>query len=245
MRTFGIIGNPLNHSFSAKYFMQKFETEKIDAVYNLYPLDNITDFSRLLETTRLAGLNVTQPYKVQIIPYLQRLDDTAQAIGAVNVVRFDYTPSGTPFMTGYNTDCLGFMNSIKPLLLPTDTNALILGTGGAAKAVVYALQLLGVQTQLVSRTSARGIPYSALTQTIIGNHSVIVNCTPLGMYPDIDNCPPFPFQWLTEKHLLFDCIYNPEETLFLKKGKEKGTRTQNGLGMLLGQAQSAWKIWES
>lgn len=236
MRHFGIIGFPLLHSFSAKYFSEKFANEHIDAEYSLYPIEENhlqKEAKRLFAS--LDGMNVTMPYKQTIIPYLDSLDDTAQAVGAVNVVHQHI---------GYNTDCLGFMESIKPLLRPYDRKALVLGTGGASKAVCYGLRQLDIEPTLVSRTPHSGmLGYEDLTKDIMETHTIIVNCTPLGMLPKIDTCPPIPYEAITARHLLFDCVYNPEETLFLRKGKEQGAMTQNGMGMLIGQAKAAWKIW--
>ena len=238
MRHYGIIGYPLLHSFSAKYFNEKFATEKIEAEYSLYPtkVESLKlKVERLLNS--LDGFNVTLPYKQAIIPYLDRLDETAEAIGAVNVVYKH---------VGYNTDCLGFIESIRPLLGKEDKKALVLGTGGASKAVCYGLTKLGVSPTLVSRTPKEGmIGYEALDEEIMKQYTVIVNCTPLGMYPDVDSCPDIPYELLSARHLLFDCVYNPEETLFLKQGKAQGARIKNGMEMLIGQAQAAWKIWES
>ena len=182
-------------------------------------------------------LDVTLPYKQAIIPYLDRLDETAEAIGAVNVVHR---------RVGYNTDCLGFMDSIKPLLRGYDKQALVLGTGGASKAVCYGLRKLGITSILVSRTPREGIlGHDELTDEVMAAHTIIVNCTPLGMFPDVDSCAPIPYEHITARHLLFDCVYNPEETLFLRKGKAQGATTRNGIEMLIGQAKAAWKIWSN
>ena len=240
MRHYGIIGYPLHHSFSARYFNEKFEREQIEAEYSLYPIDNDewqkANGQRVKELIdRLDGMNITFPYKQAVIPYLDRLDETANMIGAVNVI---YK------RVGYNTDCLGFMDSIRPLLRNYDTRALVLGTGGAAKAVCYGLTKLGITPTLVSRTPKEGmLGYNELTDNVMTAHTLIVNCTPLGMLPDIDSCPPIPYEKITARHLLFDCVYNPEETLFLSKGKAQGATIHNGLDMLTGQAQAAWKIW--
>lgn len=237
MRHFGIIGFPLLHSFSAKYFNEKFATEKIEAEYSLYPMKELTSerVNDLLDS--LDGFNVTLPHKQTIIPFLERLDETAETIGAVNVVCNK---------VGYNTDCLGFMDSIRPLLRDYDKQALVLGTGGASKAVCYGLRKLGITPTLVSRKPKEGmIGYEDLTPAVMHTHTVIVNCTPLGMLPDIDSCPAIPYEQITARHLLFDCVYNPEETLFLSKGKAQGATIRNGMEMLTGQAKAAWKIWSS
>ena len=236
MRHYGIIGFPLLHSFSAKYFNEKFATEHIEAEYSLYPT-GIEDLRLKIEDLldSLDGFNVTLPYKQAIIPFLDRLDETAQAIGAVNVV---YK------RVGYNTDCLGFMESIKPLLRAYDNKALVLGTGGASKAACYGLRKLGITPTLVSRNPKEGqLGYKDLTPEIMAEHTIIVNCTPLGMYPDVSSCPDIPYDLITARHLLFDCVYNPDQTLFLQKGKAQGATIQNGIGMLYGQAKEAWKIW--
>ena len=236
MRHFGIIGYPLLHSFSARYFNEKFAAEKIDAEYSLYPTkeENLKSVvENLLDS--LEGMNVTFPYKQTVIRYLEGLDKTAEAIGAVNVVHKHI---------GYNTDCLGFIESIQALLRPYDKQALVLGTGGASKAVCYGLRKLGVVPVLVSRTpNGNMLGYDQLSAEIMATHTIIVNCTPLGMLPDIDTCPSIPYDLITERHLLFDCVYNPEETLFLRKGKAQGALIKNGMEMLTGQAQAAWKIW--
>ena len=238
MRHYGIIGFPLLHSFSAKFFNEKFATERIEAEYSLYPLnkDEWTNGERLMDLLdSLDGFNVTLPYKQEVIPYLERLDETAEAIGAVNVV---YK------RVGYNTDCLGFIESMRPLVREYNQKALVLGTGGASKAVCYGLRKLGISPTLVSRTPKAGmLGYDALTQEVMDSHTIIVNCTPLGMLPDVDSCPDIPYERLSARHLLYDCVYNPEETLFLKKGKAQGCTIKNGLDMLYGQAKAAWRIW--
>lgn len=236
MRHYGIIGYPLHHSFSAKYFSEKFKREGIEAEYSLYPI-GMEDLRLKIKDLfhRLDGMNVTMPYKQTIIPYLDRLDETAEAVGAVNVVHK---------RVGYNTDCIGFMESIKPLLRDSDRKALVLGTGGASKAVCYGLKQLGIAPTLVSRTPKDGmIGYSDLTEGLMAEHTIIVNCTPLGMVPDTESYPPIPYELISAQHLLFDCIYNPEETVFLRKGRAQGAKTQNGIEMLYGQAKAAWKIW--
>lgn len=238
MRHYGIIGFPLFHSFSAKFFNEKFATEGIEAEYSLYPtkVESLKlKVERLLNS--LDGFNVTLPYKQEVIPYLERLDETAEAIGAVNVVYKH---------VGYNTDCLGFMESMRPLVREYDSKALVLGTGGASKAVCYGLRKLGISPTLVSRTPKAGmLGYDALTQEVMDSHTIIVNCTPLGMLPDVDSCPDIPYERLSARHLLYDCVYNPEETLFLKKGKAQGCTIKNGLDMLYGQAKAAWRIWSN
>lgn len=237
MRHFGIIGYPLLHSFSAKYFNEKFATEGIDAEYSLYPMKELTSERMDEIMNRLAGFNVTLPHKQAVIPFLERLDETAEAIGAVNVVHRH---------VGYNTDCLGFIDSIRPLLRDYDRKALVLGTGGASKAVCYGLRKLGVEPTLVSRMPKEGmLGYDELDEAVMAAHTVIVNCTPLGMLPDVESCPAIPYEMITARHLLFDCVYNPEVTLFLHKGQEQGAAIRNGMEMLTGQAKAAWKIWNN
>ena len=237
MRHFGIIGYPLQHSFSANYFTDFFAREHIDAEYSLYPIPT-EKLSRIGElVNKLDGMNVTMPYKQTVIPYLNCLDATAKAVGAVNVVHNHI---------GYNTDCLGFIASLQPLLRPHDRQALIFGTGGAAKAVVYGLKQLGVASTLVSRTpKICQLSYSQLDETLLKSHTILINCTPLGMYPNVNDCPPIPYELITSQHLLFDCVYNPKETLFLRRGKEKGAIIRNGIEMLYGQAKAAWEIWSN
>lgn len=237
MTHFGIIGYPLHHSFSAQFFNEKFRTEHIDAEYSLYPMEQVCDLKTWFEAHHLKGINVTMPYKQTVIPLLTRLDETAEKIGAVNVVNREEDGS----LVGYNTDAIGFYESIRPLLLPTDKKALILGTGGAAKAVRYGLEKLGLQATNVSRTPQAG--QLGYDQISLQDYQVIVNCTPLGMVPDTEHLPPIAYEQLNSAQLLYDCIYNPTETLFLKEGKARGCRTMNGLEMLYGQAKAAWHIW--
>ena len=237
MRHFGIIGYPLIHSFSAKYFNEKFESEKIDAEYSLYPTENLTGERMNELMNSLDGMNVTMPYKKDVIAYLDRLDETAEAIGAVNVIHD---------RVGYNTDCLGFIDSIRTLLQKKDKKALVLGTGGASKAVCFGLKKLGISPTLVSRTPQEGmLGYDDLTEAVMSDYTVIVNCTPLGMAPEEETFPPIPYEYISARHLLFDCVYNPEKTLFLQKGKVQGATTRNGMEMLYGQAKAAWKIWNN
>ena len=211
--------------------------EGIDAEYRLYEVDSLSEIDRLMAT--LHGFNVTYPYKQTIIPHLRTIDRVAQEIGAVNVVCEG---------RGYNTDWIGFRQSIVPHLTPNDQRALLLGTGGVSKAVQYALREMGIDYTLVSRQEARGerreaIGYGQLTKEVMEAHTIVVNCTPLGMYPDTESLPDIPYQHLTAKHLLYDCVYNPACTAFLRKGAEQGTRTVNGLAMLYAQADAAWEIW--
>lgn len=243
MQQFGLIGFPLIHSFSKKFFTEKFERESIDAQYNLNELTNISEFTALTETPNLCGLNVTIPYKEQVIPFLDELDDTAANIGAVNVIKF-IRKNGKLTLKGYNTDAIGFENSLKPYLKPQHQKALILGTGGASKAINFTLQKLGFETTFVSRTKKpTTLTYYELTAEIMAEYTVIVNASPVGTFPHADECPDIPYQFLTNKHLLYDVVYNPAETVFLKNGKEHGAQCLNGQEMLVGQAEAAWKIW--
>ena len=238
MRHFGIIGYPLHHSFSANYFNEKFAREGIEAEYSLYPVQigNLKfEIEKFLDT--LDGMNVTMPYKQEVIPFLDRLDETAQAIGAANVIHQ---------RVGYNTDCLGFIDSMRPLLREYDRQALVLGTGGASKAVCFGLRKLGITPTLVSRTPKEGmLGYDDLTDEVMAQHTIVVNCTPLGMVPNEESFAPIPYERISARHLLYDCVYNPEETLFLRKGRAQGATTQNGMKMLIGQAQAAWSIWNN
>ena len=243
MKHFGLIGFPLGHSFSKKFFSEKFQQENIDAQYDLYELPEIVAFEPLKEMDDLCGLNVTIPYKQQVMAYLQELDETAAEIGAVNVIKF-IRKDGELILKGYNTDAIGFEEAIKPLLKPAHTKALILGTGGASKALDYVLKKNGLQTTFVSRSAVEGgFTYDQLSAEIITEYKVIVNASPVGTFPKVDACPAIPYEFLTEDHLLYDLVYNPAETLFLKKGKERGAAVLNGESMLTGQAIAAWKVW--
>lgn len=243
MKQFGLVGFPLGHSFSKKYFTEKFEREGIDSHYDLFELKNISEFTKLKENPNLCGLNVTIPYKELVISYLDELDETAAQIGAVNVIKF-IRSEGKLRLKGYNSDAIGFENSIKPLLKPTHKKALILGTGGASKAIDFTLRKLGIETTFVSRTAKPGmLTYAQLTEEILKNYLIIVNASPVGTFPHSDECPEIPYQFISKNHLLFDVVYNPAETLFLKKGKERGASGLNGENMLIGQAIAAWNIW--
>ncbi len=246
MRVFGIIGYPLGHSWSAKFFAEKFSREGIqDTVYKMFPLESIADFPKLLEAEPdLFGLNVTIPYKEKVIQYLDELEGAAAENKAVNVIRFDRSGSKLK-LTGHNTDVAGFEQSLQDESISLPRNALVLGTGGASKAVNWVLKKHGCDFLLVSRNPSgeNTIGYNQLTEEIIKERTLIINTTPLGMVPDTDTFPPIPYQWLGQGHVLFDLVYNPPETLFLKKGKEAGCQTVNGSGMLTGQAIKAWEIW--
>lgn len=246
MQKYGLIGYPLGHSFSKSYFNQKFETEMVDAVYLNFEISDIKFLKNVLkENPELNGLNVTIPYKEQVIPYLDELDDDARQIGAINVIKFTKDLFGKSRLKGYNSDVIGFKQSIKPLLNEQHCKALILGTGGASKAILHGLTQLGIDVTFVSRQPKEScITYEEITPRIMQEHTVIVNTTPLGMFPHINDCPAIPYELLTSDHLLYDLIYNPDETLFMKKGKERGATVKNGLEMLLLQAFASWKIWQ-
>ena len=247
-RIYGLIGYPLGHSFSADYFNNKFLSEHLDAEYINFELKDLKELKYVLhENPELCGLNVTLPYKMAVIPLLDSLTDNARAIGAVNVIKFKREGLLTKLhLEGHNSDIIGFKQSIEPLLNETHKKALILGTGGASKAVFHGLKQLNLEAMYVSRTSeTEGITYDEITPEIIEDYTVIVNATPLGMYPKTDACPDIPYHFLTPHHLLYDLIYNPDETLFMKKGKTAGAVVKNGLEMLLLQAFISWEIWES
>ncbi len=246
MDKFGLIGYPLGHSFSKNYFNEKFANEDIDAVYMNFEIPSINDLPQVIaENPELKGLNVTIPYKEKVISYLDELDKDAREIGAINVIKVIRQKDSDPKLVGYNSDVIGFTKSIEPLLEPHHKKALILGTGGASKAVFHGLKQLGVEGPFVSRHERPNMfTYEELTAEVMDEYSVIVNTTPVGMYPHTDECPDIPYQYLTPNHLLYDLLYNPDVTLFMKKGEEKGATTKNGLEMLLLQAFAAWDIWE-
>lgn len=242
MRKFGLIGKNIDYSFSRTYFKNKFQKEKItDATYENFDLDSISFFNDILNNNKeIKGLNVTIPYKETVIPFLDKLSNTARKIGAVNTIKI--TKKGKRI--GYNTDAYGFEKSLKPLLKVNHTHALILGTGGASKAVAYSLKKLKIKYNFVSRrVGNKSFCYNELNKSIIQKHLIIINTTPLGTFPDIDKYPKIPYEYLSENHILFDLIYNPVQSKFLKKGIERGCKTQNGLNMLAFQAEKAWRIW--
>lgn len=247
MQKYGLIGYPLGHSFSRGYFNEKFKAEGIDAEYVNFEIPTINDFMEVIEENPdLCGLNVTIPYKEQVIPFLDELEPDTVKIGAVNVIKIVRQPKGKVKLIGCNSDIIGFTQSIQPLLRPeVHRKALILGTGGASKAVRQGLVNLGLEPVFVSRTkkSDEVLTYAELTPEVMAEHTVIVNCTPVGMYPKVDACPDIPYDLLTPKHLLYDLLYNPDETLFMKRGLERGATVKNGLEMLLLQAFGAWEIW--
>lgn len=240
---YGIIGRSLKHSFSPRYFNALFKKLQIHEEYFAFPLNKVDEFPELLFThPSLHGLNVTAPFKESIIPFLTELDTDAKAIGAVNCIKIKEGK-----LKGYNTDFIGFTNSLMPLLkAASHQSALILGTGGASKAISYALKSLDINFQYVSRTKRNHfICYDDLTEDVISKNTLIINTTPLGTDPEIDHCPDIPYNYLTKNHLLYDLIYNPEETLFLKKGAEQGATIKNGYEMLIAQAEASWGIWNN
>lgn len=244
MRTFGLLGKKLSHSFSKKYFTEKFERENIkETVYELFEIPSIDDFSQLIEHQEsLKGLNVTIPYKMEVFPFLHEIDPAAARIGAVNVIKIQENKR----LKGYNSDYYGFKLSLEKFLAGnTNVKALILGTGGASKAVKIALEDLDIPYLYVSRHSEKPdiLTYEQLDKEIFSSYHLIINTTPLGMYPLIETCPKLPYHLLGENHYLYDLVYNPENTLFMQKGAEKGAKTTNGLEMLYLQAEKSWEIW--
>lgn len=248
MKLYGLIGYPLSHSFSAKYFAEKFERESIkDSRYQLFPIENIEMLPGLIhQLPDLCGLNVTIPYKQSVISYLQRIEDNAEQIGAVNTIKIIRNQDAVT-LCGYNTDSYGFMESLKLRINQNHQGALVLGTGGASKAVAHVLGMLGIQVTFVSRKPKghNQITYEDVTKYVISQNKVIVNTSPVGMYPDISSFPHIPYDFVTADHLLYDLVYNPDETEFLKRGRQQGAITINGLQMLHLQADRAWEIWNS
>lgn len=238
----GIIGFPLGHSFSPAYFAEKFRKEGIEGSYHRFPIETIALLPEVLaKNPQLRGFNVTIPYKSAVIPYLNHIDRKAAEIGSVNCVRIS---NGS--LTGYNTDCDGFSLSLIPLLKPHHNAALVLGSGGSSKAIVYALHLLGIETTTVSRNPDDGqLSYEDLSEEVIARHKIIVNTTPLGMFPQLDSAPDISYNFLTPDHILYDLVYNPEITSFLRLGSQSGAVTKNGIEMLHIQAEESWKIWNS
>lgn len=244
MDKYGLIGYPLGHSFSISYFNQKFKDEGIDAVYENFEIVSIDLLPEVLDSNpNLKGLNVTIPYKQKVIPFLDKISPEARAIGAVNVIKVTHEGKSVK-LKGYNSDVIGFTQSIEPMLERYHKKALILGTGGASKAVDYGLKSLGLETVFVSRYERPGtIQYGNITPEVIKEYDVIVNCTPIGMYPNTEVCPELPYEAMDSHTILYDLIYNPDETLFMKKGAAYGANVKNGLEMLLLQAFSSWDFW--
>lgn len=243
MRRFGLLGYPLSHSFSQKYFTEKFARLGLtDCVYENFSLPDIAALSDVLQSKKdLRGFNITIPYKKQVLAFVDEVSPVVKAIGACNCVNIK---DGKRI--GHNTDVVGFEQSLRPFLKAHHTRALVLGTGGASAAVVYVLQQLGIAVQYVSRTaSEQAIAYEQVDEALLSSHHLIVNTTPLGMYPNVEECPPLPYQYLTPLHHLYDLIYNPTETRFLANGKARGASVQNGQEMLVLQAEESWRIWNS
>lgn len=243
MKIFGLIGKNIDYSFSRSYFREKFETNKLDCSYKNFDLETIDSFIELKKNCKVfSGFNVTIPYKEVILPYLDYIDEEAKRIGAVNTIKIKNNK-----LIGYNTDHYGFKESLVKYLKPHHKTALILGTGGASKAVAFALRELGIKFEYVSRTKSPEIKhtYNTLTSTEIEANKLIINCTPLGTFPKLEKCPEISYDQLDKYHLLFDLIYNPAQTKFLKNGKLRGAKTINGLEMLINQAEKSWEIWSS
>jgi shikimate dehydrogenase len=245
MDKYGLIGYPLGHSFSISYFNQKFKDENIDAVYENFEIPSIDLLPEVLDSNpNLKGLNVTIPYKQKVIPFLDNISPEARAIGAVNVIKVIHEGKKTR-LKGYNSDVIGFTQSIEPMLEPRyHKKALILGTGGASKAIDYGLKSLGLETVFVSRYERpETIQYDKITPAVVQEYNVIVNCTPLGMFPHTEECPQLPYEAMDSHTILYDLIYNPDETMFMKRGAERGANVKNGLEMLLLQAFASWEFW--
>jgi shikimate dehydrogenase len=244
MDKYGLIGYPLGHSFSISYFNQKFKDEHIDAVYENFEIPSIDLLPEILDSNpNLKGLNVTIPYKQKVIPFLDNISPEARAIGAVNVIKVIHDGKKIK-LKGYNSDVIGFTQSIEPMLERFHKKALILGTDGASKAIDYGLKSLGLETVFVSRYERPDtVQYQSITPEVVKEYNVIVNCTPLGMYPHTEECPLLPYEAMDNHTILYDLIYNPDETMFMKRGAEYGANVKNGLEMLLLQAFASWEFW--
>lgn len=243
--TYGLIGYPLGHSFSRKYFTEKFAHDNIDAEYLNFEIESVSGLRDIIEKhASLRGLNVTIPHKQSVIPMLDNLDSTAAEIGAVNVIKISRTGTGEILLKGYNTDVTGFKESISPMLKTWNDKALILGTGGVSKAINYALKSMGLKTLFVSRTPREGvITYKDLNRNILDDYTVVVNASPVGMYPHVDEAPDIPYEYLSKRHVIFDTIYNPQTTKLMEYSARKGAKVKSGMEMLIGQAEAAWRIW--
>jgi shikimate dehydrogenase len=246
-RTFGLVGYPLSHSFSKKFFSEKFEKEKIvGCTYELFPIEKAESILELIsENPSLCGLNVTIPHKLAVMPFIDELDEAAAEIGAVNCISIQQKSNGI-LLKGYNTDAFGFAESLKPLLEKQHQKALIFGDGGAAKAVKYVLKQLGISYQVVVRKhTSTALHYDHITKEVLEEYKLLINTTPLGMSPNLESSPPIPYEHLTSQHLAYDLVYNPEETVFLTKAKQQGAKIKNGLEMLYLQAERSWYIWNT
>ena len=240
-KTYGLVGKSISYSFSEKYFTEKFKKNKIqNCTYKNFDLNNIKDLVSILKENDLKGLNITIPYKEQVLSYLDEIEDNAKLIGAINTIKINKDKT----LTGYNTDFIGFINTLRPHINSNCKKALILGTGGASKAIEYGLKKLNIESKKISRNKKKGdLTYLEIDSDLIKEYQIIINTTPLGTYPDIENYPDIPYKYLTKKHICYDLIYNPDETKFLRKSKKKGAITINGLRMLEIQAEESWKIW--
>jgi len=259
MKKYGIIGYPLAHSFSLDYFKEKFRKERLeDCEYQAFPIQNISDLSDIIKNNPdLCGLNVTHPHKIGVIYYMDKLDEAAREIDAVNCIKIiNNRPVASFFsgelssmkvrLEGYNTDAYGFEQSLKPLLKRHHQKALILGDGGASRAVAYVLRKLGIEYYIVSRRARnKQVAYQELNADIMADHLLIINTTPLGTFPETETCAAIPYEFFTQKHLAYDLVYNPTESEFLKRAKAQGAEIKNGLEMLHIQAEKAWEIWNS
>lgn len=247
MKKYGLIGYPLTHSFSKRFFTEKFEKENTNAMYENFEIDSISKFPEVIKNNpELVGLNVTIPYKEQVISYLNELDEAAEKVGAVNTVKINRTNQGA-WLKGFNTDTYGFEASLKPLLKPHHKKALILGTGGASKAIKFVLNKLEIDfiSASIEELQNKEIRYEDIDEKLMNERLLIINATPLGTFPKTETFAPIPYEFIGEKHLLFDLVYNPEETLFMKKGKEQGATVKNGYEMLLQQALKSYEIWNN
>mgnify|MGYP000383298958 CR=1 FL=1 len=247
MKKYGLLGYPLTHSFSKRFFTEMFEEENIDATYENFEIDSIDKFPEVVQNNpEVVGFNVTIPYKEQVIQFLDELNDSAQQIGAVNTIKVKRSGENV-YLKGFNTDTHGFETSLRPLLKDYHNKALILGTGGASKALKYVLEKLGIDyiSASIEELHENEIRYEDIDKQMMKERLMIINATPLGTYPKVDTCPSIPYEFITKKHLLFDLVYNPEVTQFMAKGKERGATVKNGYEMLLNQALKSYEIWNS
>ena len=241
-KKFGLIGKNIDYSFSKKYFSEKFKKENLDYTYSNFDIVNISEIESILQNNSISGYNVTIPYKEEIIKFLDEIDEVAKDIGAVNTIKKIDNRN-----IGFNTDVIGFEKSLLPLIenkIPK--NALILGSGGASKAIKYVLKKLKINYSTVSRKEGKSeFVYENLNEVILNKFKMIINCSPVGTFPNINNCPNIPYEFLTKDHILYDLVYNPIESLFLKKGRKLGCKTKNGLEMLEIQANESWSVWNN